>query len=68
MPKRTQTKNWTDEQWEIERAACRERATKTSFHIFNSAGKLVRIYKKRDSAIIYCNDNDGTHYVKVMED
>ena len=68
MPKRVQTSKWTVEQWEIERAVVRARAAKTSFHIFNSAGKLVRIYKKRDSAIIYCNDNDGTHYVKVMED
>jgi len=66
MPKRIQTARWIEAQWEKERAAVRDRARRTSFHIYQSNGLLLRIYKKRASAIIFCNDNDGTHYVKVV--
>ena len=68
MPKRIQTATWTQEQWERERAACRDRAARTSFHIYDSNDVLVAVFKKRASAYIYCNDNDGTRWVKVVKE
>lgn len=68
MPKRVQTASWTEAQWGEERAKCRDRAKRTSFHIYKNDGQLLCIYKKRASAIVFCNDNDDTHYVKVVKE
>lgn len=68
MPKRIQTATWTEEQWEIERAACRARAAKTYFHIYDSNDTLIKVFKKRISAYVYCDLHDGTRWEKVVKE
>lgn len=61
----TKRSNWTEAQREKERTTNRLRASRTAYEIVDGNGVVVRTYKKRVSAIVWCYDHDGHAIRKV---
>jgi hypothetical protein len=59
MPRRSYTDRWDASRWEHDRTVNRLRAASTEYVVRDADGCVVMVYRKRGSAIVYCNDHDG---------
>ena len=59
MPSRSYTDRWDSSRWAHDRLVNRLRAASTQYVVYGVNGEVVRIYKKRSSAVVYCNNHDG---------
>lgn len=59
MPSRSYTDCWDASRWEHDRMVNRLRAAGTEYVVYGVGGDVVKTYRKRGSAVVYCNDHDG---------
>ena len=59
MPSRSYTDRWDCSRWEHDRKVNRLRAASIQYVVYGVDGEVVSIYRKRSSAVVYCNDHNG---------